>query len=110
MEVLGFKDATAGRKGPFAFHMHNVGLFDEYKDITIEVDPSVNDLITTSALPPPSPNRQLETAVLAGGGVVETTHAGFNGTRYVNFSVTGGTATFTATGTDSGNLDEITIP
>lgn len=47
VQVGTFRDSTAGRKGPFAFQMHNGGLFDEYKDITIEVDPVVNDLITT---------------------------------------------------------------
>jgi hypothetical protein len=26
--------------------MHNAGLFDEYKDITVEVDPHVDDLLT----------------------------------------------------------------
>src|SRR5665648_336585 len=47
IEVGTFTDPTAGKRGPFAFQMHNGGLFDEYKDITIEVDPVVNDLITT---------------------------------------------------------------
>lgn len=47
VEAGTFTDSTAGKRGPFAFQMHNGGLFDEYKDITIEVDPVVNDLITT---------------------------------------------------------------
>jgi hypothetical protein len=47
VEVLQFKDATAGRKGPIAWQMHNATLFDEYKDVDIEIDPSVDDLITT---------------------------------------------------------------
>ena len=47
VEVGSFKDSTAGKIGPIALQMHNAGLFDEYKDITIEVDPAVNDLITT---------------------------------------------------------------
>jgi hypothetical protein len=47
VEVGAFKDPTAGKLGPIALQMHNAGLFDEYKDITIEVDPVVNDLITT---------------------------------------------------------------
>jgi hypothetical protein len=46
-EVLDFKDASAGRVGPIALQMHNAGLFDEYKDMTIEVDPKVDGLITT---------------------------------------------------------------
>ena len=41
VEVLDFKDATAGQSGPIALQMHNAGLFDEYKDISIEVNPSV---------------------------------------------------------------------
>jgi len=47
VENLDFKDAAAGKTGPIALQMHNGGLFDEYKDITIEVDPKVDDLITT---------------------------------------------------------------
>jgi hypothetical protein len=47
IEVLTFKDSTAGKAGPIAWQMHNAGLFDEYKDITIEVDPKVDELITT---------------------------------------------------------------
>ncbi len=44
-EVLDFKDATAGRQGPIAWQMHNKGLFDEYKDVRIEVDPKEDKLI-----------------------------------------------------------------
>lgn len=47
VEVLDFKDATAGRIGPIALQMHNAGLFDEYKDLTIEMDPKDDRLITT---------------------------------------------------------------
>ena len=46
VEMTDFKDATAGRVGPIALQMHNAGLFDEYKDMTIEVDPKVEGLIT----------------------------------------------------------------
>ena len=46
IEVLDFKDATAGRTGPIAWQMHNAGLFDEYKDVTIEPDPKIDDLLT----------------------------------------------------------------
>ena len=45
-EVLDFKDPTAGKIGPIAFQMHNKGLFDEYRDVRIEVDPKENRLIT----------------------------------------------------------------
>jgi hypothetical protein len=46
VEVLDFKDPTAGKKGPIAWQMHNKGLFDEYKDVRIEVDPKEDNLIT----------------------------------------------------------------
>ncbi len=47
VEILRFKDPTAGRKGPFALQMHNKGLFDEYANIAIEENPAKDDLITT---------------------------------------------------------------
>jgi hypothetical protein len=46
VEVLQFKDPSAGKSGPFALQMHNKGLFDEFANIAIEVDPASNDLIT----------------------------------------------------------------
>lgn len=46
VEVLDFKDTAAGKAGPIAWQMHNAGLFDEYKDVTIESDPKDDDLIT----------------------------------------------------------------
>jgi len=46
VEVLDFQDPAAGKVGPIAWQMHNAGLFDEYKDVTIEIDPKDNDLIT----------------------------------------------------------------
>ena len=46
IEVLDFEDATAGKAGPIAWQMHNAGLFDEYKDVTIEVDPKEDRLVT----------------------------------------------------------------
>ena len=48
VEVLDFKDATAGKTGPIAWQIHNAGLFDEYKDITIEINPKDDNLITVS--------------------------------------------------------------
>ena len=45
-EVLDFKDATAGKRGPIALQMHNKGLFDEYKDVRIEENPTENKLVT----------------------------------------------------------------
>jgi hypothetical protein len=47
VEVLDFKEPTAGQKGPFALQMHNRGLFDEYTNIAIEEDPKSDDLVTT---------------------------------------------------------------
>jgi hypothetical protein len=45
VEVLDFYDPVAGKVGPIALQMHNGGLFDEYKDIKIEVDPKTDDLL-----------------------------------------------------------------
>jgi hypothetical protein len=45
VEILDFNDPTAGKTGPIALQMHNKGLLDEYKDITVEADPQ-DDLIT----------------------------------------------------------------
>jgi hypothetical protein len=45
-EVLAFRDPAAGRTGPIAWQMHNAGLFDEYKDVGVEVDPKDDRLIT----------------------------------------------------------------
>jgi 3-keto-disaccharide hydrolase len=47
VEVLDFKDPTAGKEGPVAWQMHNGGLFDEYKDVRIEVNPAEDKLITS---------------------------------------------------------------
>jgi hypothetical protein len=46
VEMLDFKDPAAGKVGPIAWQMHNAGLIDEYKDVSMEVDPKENDLIT----------------------------------------------------------------
>jgi hypothetical protein len=46
VEVLEFKDATAGKTGPIAWQMHNKGLIDEYKDVVMETEPKQNRLIT----------------------------------------------------------------
>jgi hypothetical protein len=47
LEVLHYKDATAGKKGPFTLMMHNGGLFDEYKDLYVETDPVGDELLST---------------------------------------------------------------
>jgi hypothetical protein len=36
VEVLAFKDPAAGKAGPIAWQMHNAGLLDEYKEVSIE--------------------------------------------------------------------------
>jgi hypothetical protein len=46
IENLSFNDPAAGRPGPFALQMHNARLFDEYKELRIEVDPKDDNLIT----------------------------------------------------------------
>jgi hypothetical protein len=48
VEVLDFKDPAAGKVGPIAWQMHNAGLFDEYKDVTIELEPENDGLITVA--------------------------------------------------------------
>jgi hypothetical protein len=47
VEVLRFHVPEAGRTGPIAWQMHNKGLFDEYRDVRIEVDPTTDALATT---------------------------------------------------------------
>jgi hypothetical protein len=47
VEVLRFKVEEAGKVGPIAWQMHNKGLFDEYKDVRIEINPATDELITT---------------------------------------------------------------
>jgi hypothetical protein len=46
VEVLDFKDPAGGKVGPIALQMHNPGLFDEYKALSIELDPKDDRLIT----------------------------------------------------------------
>lgn len=46
VEVLDFNVPEAGKTGPIAWQMHNKGLFDEYKDVSIEVNPKEDRLIT----------------------------------------------------------------
>jgi hypothetical protein len=36
VDVLAFTDPSAGKPGPIAWQMHNAGLYDEYKDVTIQ--------------------------------------------------------------------------
>ncbi len=36
VEVLDFKDPTAGRVGPLAIQVHNGGIQDEYKSLYVE--------------------------------------------------------------------------
>lgn len=46
VENLVFNDPAAGKAGPIAWQMHNAGLFDEFKDVRIEVEPNEDRLIT----------------------------------------------------------------
>lgn len=47
IENLDYNNPDAGKTGPFALQMHNAGLFDEYKDLRIEIDRKEDKLITT---------------------------------------------------------------
>jgi hypothetical protein len=47
VEVLRFEVPEAGKTGPIAWQMHNKGLFDEYKDVRIEVNPRTDEFLTT---------------------------------------------------------------
>jgi hypothetical protein len=47
VEVLRFKVEEAGKEGPIAWQMHNKGLFDEFKDVRIEIDPKTDEFLTT---------------------------------------------------------------
>jgi hypothetical protein len=38
VEVLAFHDPAAGKVGPVAWQMHNAGLFDEFKDVSIQLE------------------------------------------------------------------------
>jgi hypothetical protein len=51
VEKLTFIDPAAGRAGPIAWQMHNAGLFDEFKDVRIEIDPADDHLLLTTAQP-----------------------------------------------------------
>ena len=44
--MLDYNVSEAGKTSPIAWQMHNGGIFDEYKDVEIEIDPTENDLIT----------------------------------------------------------------
>jgi len=48
VEIVDFHDPAAGKAGPIALQMHNAGLFDEYKDLSIEVNPGNLELITVA--------------------------------------------------------------
>jgi hypothetical protein len=47
VEVLTFKDPTAGRKGPIALQMHNKGLYDEFATVAVEANPVHFKRVTT---------------------------------------------------------------
>lgn len=46
IENLVFNDPAAGKPGPFALQMHNAGLFDEFRELRVEVDPKEDRLLT----------------------------------------------------------------
>jgi hypothetical protein len=47
VEALDFNDPAAARSGPFALQMHNDGLYDEYRNILVEENPTSDELLTT---------------------------------------------------------------
>jgi len=52
IEITDFKDAAIGNiPTPFGIQSHNKGQFDEYKDILIEINPKVNELLTVLKAP-----------------------------------------------------------
>src|SRR5476651_964258 len=52
IEITDFKDANIGNiPTPFGIQSHNKGQFDEYKDIVIEINPKVNELLTLLKAP-----------------------------------------------------------
>ncbi len=55
VEIATFHVPEAGRSGPFALQMHNPGLFDEYANLAIEVDPAQDELITVAGSPAADP-------------------------------------------------------
>jgi Domain of Unknown Function (DUF1080) len=45
VDVLHFRNPKAGKVGPIAWQMHNAGLFDGFKEVTIEVNPTEDELL-----------------------------------------------------------------
>lgn len=83
IELVDLKDAAIPNlPSPFAIQSHNAGQFDQYKDITIEVNPAIDDLITTKDPFVPIVS-QAESATIS-PGVTESTNAGFTGSGYAN--------------------------
>jgi len=83
IELVDLKDASIPNlPSPFAIQSHNAGQFDEYKDITIEVNPAIDDLITTKDPFVPIV-AQAESATIS-PGVTEAVNAGFTGSGYAN--------------------------
>ncbi|HEU5080602.1 MAG TPA: rhamnogalacturonan lyase [Opitutaceae bacterium] len=59
--------------------------------------------------PPPSGTYQGESATIAGGVTVDSNNAGFNGTGFLNFPLSGGTATFTNVDGNGGGSKSLAI-
>jgi len=47
VEVLDFSNKVAGVTGPLAWQIHNSGCLDEYKDVTITINPKTPGLLST---------------------------------------------------------------
>jgi hypothetical protein len=48
VDVFQSPDPAAGRRGLIAWQLHNATLFDEYKDVVIEIDLHVHDLVNAN--------------------------------------------------------------
>jgi hypothetical protein len=66
--------------------------------------------LTGGGTPPPTGNTyQAESATLAGGVTIDSNNAGFNGTGFLNFPTTGGTATFNNVDGNGGGTKSLSI-
>jgi hypothetical protein len=51
VEIVDFKDPTAGTVAPLAFQVHNAGMIEEFKDVSIESPVSAPTALVTTQRP-----------------------------------------------------------
>jgi hypothetical protein len=51
VEIVDFKDPTAGLQAPLAFQVHNAGMIEEFKDISIESPVAAPNMLVTTQWP-----------------------------------------------------------